>query len=122
MSPTMRTYAWLRGLGFWCEPATCTRKYGGKWDLFGCLDAVVPLGPDEALPLSRTVEIPGPCLVGVQITDDTHHAARADKIRASEGAMRFLASKGRIVVFSWGLRGARGKRKTLTLRVEEVRP
>ncbi len=129
MTPTRHSNLWLRGLGLEPEPCTWFVKFPGmkmgvRKDLLGCLDALVFLPPGDFLPISRDEPgaIDGPCIVGLQFTDDTNHAKRRAKIQASAAARRFMAAGGRIVVMSWSKGGARGKQKTWTPRIEEVTP
>lgn len=133
MSPTRRSNIWLREHGLEPEPCTWHVRFPGmrvglRKDLLGCLDALVFLDEEHLIRLSvsrapcEVPEIHGPCIVGLQFTDETSHAKRRAKVQASPAAKRFTAAGGRIVVMSWGLRGARGKRKTWTPRIQEVTP
>ena len=60
----------------------------------------------------------GPLLV--QITDGADHARRRAKILASEFFPLWIAAGGRVSVWSWSTRGARGERKVWTLREEMI--
>ena len=76
-------------------------------DFLGCIDIIA---------CSRAQGI-----VGIQVTGDPkgsagNHVKRQTKIEAEPRALRWLESGGRIEVWSWALRGERGKTKDWTLR------
>lgn len=106
MSPTARSLAQLREWG--CE-AQVVERYNRfakrRIDLFGVID-IVALYPTN--------------IVGIQACAGSSHAARMSKIRSEPRVAMWLAAGGRLQVWSWSKRGARGKRKKWTLRVEEV--
>lgn len=108
MTPTARALKSLRELGF---IAGVVERYNPhtkkKNDLFGFIDIVS----------ARE----GVGILFVQATSGSHHAARVTKIRASDEFAKLIASGGRVEVWSYAKRGARGKRKTWTLRREELR-
>lgn len=74
-------------------------------DLFGFIDLIVLIDGQ---------------IVGVQVTDSTHHATRRKKILASKNLAPWLACGAAVEVWSWGLRGKTGKRKLWTLRRERI--
>lgn len=76
-------------------------------DLFGCLDLILVKE--------------GVGIIGVQACADSSHAARVAKVKAEPRMVEWLAAGGRVEVWSWGLRGARGKRKVWTVRREEIK-
>ncbi len=111
MSPTQRALAELKRRGW---PAGVVEqtipKMFIKRDLFGVLDIVAIVPPTES---------PG-YILGIQVTSGPNHAARIAKIAAEPRATKWLEAGGRIEVWSYSKRGARGKRKVWTLRVESV--
>lgn len=76
-------------------------------DLFGCID-IVALGEGT--------------IIGLQVTGGQagNHAARRAKAIAEPRLRRWLAAGGRFEVWSYALRGAKGKRKLYTLREDPV--
>lgn len=63
-----------------------------------------------------------PGVLGIQATTGDHAAARVAKLLESEHLAPWLEAGNRAQVWSWSLRGARGKRKTWTLRIDSVGP
>jgi hypothetical protein len=107
MSPTQRSLAccrrhgWTAGIVERFNPHARVRH-----DLFGCLDLIVLDGQ------------PGP--LGVQACAGASHAARRAKMVAEPRLRAWLASGARAEIWSWSKQGPRGKRKTWTLRREEI--
>lgn len=107
-SPTARTLDWLRKAGYLAQvverwnPHAKVRK-----DLFDVIDVVAVGGGKTG------------CL-GVQACAGASHAARRDKIAASEKAQAWIAAGNRLWVMSWAKRGPRGKRKVWEPRIEEI--
>lgn len=107
-SPTQRTLARLRKLGYRAEvvekwlPYTRKRK-----DLFGCID-VIGIRPGEIL--------------GVQATSRTNQAVRLKKslTEAAEELRGWLVAGGRFEVWGWRKCGPRGKRKLWQVTRTEV--
>ena len=106
-SPTQRTLAYFRDLGFkvqvverWCQ---YSRR---RIDLFGCIDIVAVRE--------------GVGVVGIQACAGSSHAARRTKALEQEALQDWLKAGGRFEVVSWAKRGARGKRKVWTVRREEL--
>jgi hypothetical protein len=67
------------------------------------------------------IAIDGNKTIFIQVTSGANHANRRDKILASPEALRVSVSPSRrIEIWSWRKAGARGKRKTWTLRREEI--
>lgn len=144
MSPTARALAECRKRGWVAQVVeqTIPRTFI-KRDLFGVIDiiAVKPtkeqIGglccvykrPYGALPGAFTcpecgllnTRIPGE-IIGIQATSGTNHAARIAKAKAEPRLRHWVDAGGRFEIWSWAKRGARGKRKTWTLRTEEVTP
>ena len=107
-SPTQRTLARARELGWTCQVVERWNPYAKvRVDLFGCID-IVAVHPDCGV-------------LGIQACADGDHARRVAKAQAEPKLRAWLAAGGRFEVWSWGLRGERGKRKTWTLRREEIK-
>ena len=105
MSPTQRTLKALRDRGAICQVVEHFNPWAKvRVALFGVID-IVALFPDA--------------IMGVQTCDDSSHSKRRDKILASEKAKAGVRSGGQLQLWSWGQRGARGKRKVWTARVED---
>ena len=105
-SPTARTQKHLRDRGYAVAMTEHWNHYARrKQDLFGFIDT---------LALSPTT---WDALVAIQSTTGDHHAARRDKILASEITPLWLRH-ARLELWSWSLAGKRGARKLWTLRRE----
>ena len=106
-SPTKRTLAELKRRGWTAQVVERYNSFAKRRvDLFGCIDIVV-LAPDGIL--------------GIQATGGIgSHAHRRAKIEAEPRMKEWLAKGGKLQIWSWNKQGARGKRKTWQLRVEEV--
>jgi hypothetical protein len=76
-------------------------------DLFGVIDIVA---------------LAGPRIIGIQVTSGSNHAARIAKIAAEPRARAWCEAGGKIEVWSWSKRGAKGKRKVWTMREQEWTP
>jgi hypothetical protein len=105
-TPTSRCLAHARKQGW---PAGVTERWNPavkiRHDLFGWIDLVV---------------LREGAIVGVQATSGPNHASRVDKVAGL--CAPWCDSGGLAEVWSWSKRGARGKRKLWTLRVEQVEP
>lgn len=105
-SPTQRTLALLRELGYRAEvverwiPQARKRK-----DLFGCID-VLGVKPGEIL--------------GVQATTRTNQSARLKKALAETFLRDWLEAGGGFEVWGWAKVGGRGKRKTWQVHRQRV--
>lgn len=76
-------------------------------DLFGVIDIVA------------IAAVPGrKVILGIQACAGTDHAKRRDKILAEPRVAEWIAANGHLELWSWSKRGAAGKRKLWTLRVE----
>lgn len=105
-SPTSRTLQWLRKHGYVAGVVERWNPYAKvRHDLFGFIDIVA---------------IASDAIVGVQATSGANHAARVAKIRAEPNFAKWRAAGGRAQVISWSKKGARGKRKTWAVRIEDV--
>lgn len=106
--PTQRTLAELKELGFMAQVVEKWNPHAKvRQDLFGVIDVLAVK--------------PGVGIVGVQACAGASHAARRAKMLAEPRLRTWLLSGGRAEVWSWAKQGARGKRKTWTLRREEIR-
>ena len=106
-SPTSRTLAHLRGLGYLCQVVEQWLPHQRiRRDLFGIGD-VFALMPGEA-----------PLLV--QCTSGSNVAARITKALALTQLPTVLASGVAVEVWGWRLAGARGRRKTWQLTRRQI--
>ncbi len=107
MSPTARTLAHYRSLGFLVEkveqqiPGTFIKR-----DFLGCAD-LIACHPVQGI-------------VALQVTSGTNHATRRRKASQEPRLEAWLRAGGRFQVVSWRLAGAKGKRKKYEIRVEEL--
>lgn len=103
MSPTARTLAMLRELGYMAEvverfvPRVKVRR-----DLFGFCD-VEAVHPDHGF-------------LAVQATTMGNMAARRKKMEANGNVGTWLAAGGKVEIWGWAKRGARGQRKLWTVK------
>jgi len=108
-SPTARALEDLRKMGFVADVVErrLPRCFITK-DFFGCIDIIAAR--------------PGIGILAVQATggDGGNHAARIAKSIAEARLRTWLLSGGRFEVWSYRLAGARGARKTYTLRRQEI--
>jgi hypothetical protein len=107
-SPTQRALAECKRRGWTAQVVERWNPYAKvRQDLFGVID-IVALTPDG--------------IVGIQATGGQggNHAARVAKIAAEPKAQLWKAAGGKLVVWSWALRGARGEAKVWTMREENV--
>ena len=105
MSPTQRTHKHLRDRGFTVAKTEYFNWFSKRrLDLFGFID---------------TMAVHEKGIIAIQSTDDTHHAARREKILALPVA-ELLTRHIQVEIWSWGLRGKRGQKKLWTLRRENV--
>lgn len=101
-SPTQRTLAELRRLGYTAQVVERWNQYAGvRQDLFGVID-VLAIRQGEIL--------------GVQACSGSNHAARVAKIMREPKALAWIEAGGKLQVWSWQKRGPRGKRKLWGLR------
>lgn len=86
------------------------RPRGTTIDLLGIIDIVAL---DMAAPTGQRT-------IGIQATTGNggRHAEHRAKILAEPRARQWIEAGNRLELWSWALQGARGKRKTYTLRVE----
>ena len=106
MSPTQRTLQECKRRGYTAQ--VVERRIPRSFitlDLFGVID-IVALTPDGIL--------------GIQATSGANHRSRVAKSLDEPRMHSWLAAGGLFAVWSWAKRGARGKRKTWTLRTEAL--
>lgn len=105
-SPTQRTLAELRKCGATVAIVERWNSFAKiRQDLFGFIDVLALLGPN---------------IIGVQATTGSNHAARKAKILAEPRALAFVRAGGIIELHSWSETGPRGKKKTWTVRKEDI--
>lgn len=122
-SPTQRTLAELRKRGW---PAGVVEKFvrfpppGHHVDLFGVLDvvAITTEVASMAHPLGEEPPRKGTGTLGIQACAGGDHGRRRAKILAESRARLWVEAGNRLELWSWSARGAKGKRKLWTLRVE----
>jgi hypothetical protein len=106
-TPTQRTLARAREIGFQAAVVERWNPHARvRIDLFGVIDIVAVHD--------------GCGIVGIQACAGGSHSTRRAKAQASDELKRWLSAGGRFELWSWAKRGARGKRKTWTLRREEL--
>ncbi len=104
MSATSRALAECRRRGW---PSQVVERWNAwakkRIDLFGVIDivAITPGG-----------------ILGIQVTSGANHANRREKILAEKNVRAWVDAGGRFELWSYAKRGASGKRKLWTLRVE----
>lgn len=124
MTPTARSLDECRKRGWIAQVVEQNVRIPGgrmfKRDLFGVIDIVAIAAPVE---LSNGLVLPRR-IVGIQATSNNGgtHAARVRKAQEEPRLGAWLASGARFEVWSWAKQGARGKRKTWTLRTEAIEP
>lgn len=112
VSPTARALQECKKRGYEAQVVERWNWHAKKRvDLFGCIDIVA-----IALGGSLTPD----SIIGIQVTSGTNHAARIAKIKAEPRMAAWAKAGGLVWVWSWALRGGRGKRKTYQLRETEV--
>ena len=109
-SPTERTMALLRSLGYTVEKVEYNLRWSKKTtrDFCGFADILA------FRPFTR------PGVLAVQATTAAHLVERMNKINAEPRAHRWLAAKNRIWVIGWALMGPAKSRKTWTPTVREL--
>jgi hypothetical protein len=106
-SPTSRSLEYARETLGWI-PGVVERyvhQIHKKYDLFGCIDIIALCGDR---------------IMGIQATSGSNHAARVAKALKEPRLRAWLAAGGLFEVWSWSKQGKRGRRKTWTLRRQEV--
>ena len=106
MSPTQRSLAHLKQLGY-------TAKVVEKWNPFAKIRQDLFGGDLLALKSGEPVLV-------VQATTGSNHASRRTKLEADGYIDLWKGAGAALEIWSWAKQGARGKRKTWTLRREAV--
>lgn len=119
-SPTQRALKECKALGWeaqvvekWVPQA---RK---RVDLYGCIDILALADPHLFIPYGGTPAERWD-LIGIQVTSASNHAARRAKALAEPRIKHWLQAGCRFEVWSYGRKGAKGKRKLWTLRIEQL--
>lgn len=116
-SPTARSLKECRKRGWEAYVVERYNMYARKkFDMFGCIDVVVLVPARDICDGLRWK----PGILGIQATSGDNHAARRHKIADEPRMKLWLEAGGRLQIWSWAKQGARGKRKTWTLREEEI--
>ncbi len=107
-SPTQRTCAFLRAAG---HTVGITEKWNSfvkrRQDLFNFID-LVAMHPDNN------------GILAIQTTTGAHHGERRAKILELAAARLWLQTGNRIWVLSWTVKGAKGKRKLWSPRIDPI--
>ncbi len=107
MTPTQRSLKLLRDAGYRCAIVERWNQYARiRQDLWGFCDLLC-YHPTTGQ------------IMFIQTTSGANVAARLAKLRANEHAVS-LARHYRVEVHGWAKRGARGKRKMWSLRIETM--
>lgn len=124
MSPTQRSIAWLKAQGWqvartehWNSFAKIRQDVWGFADALGCHAQKIYGQPIGGEPVFMQDEND---IALFQFTTTPNMSAREAKIRASKEAAYWLRCGGKIYVYGWAKRGARGKRKVWTLTEREI--
>lgn len=111
-SPTQRTLAELRKRKMSAQVVERWNPHAKvRVDLFGVID-LLAIDSNTGNVLGRA------SILAIQACAGASHAARRDKILAEPRARQWVEAGGRLELWSWSLRGAAGKAKRWTLRVE----
>jgi hypothetical protein len=114
MTPTQRTLAELRKRNWTAQVVEHWNGFARRRiDLFGVIDIVCLSEFDDHG--NGVLHI-----MGVQCCAGSSHAPRRTKILNEPRARDWILAGGRLELWSWAKRAARGKRKTWTLRVEAI--
>ncbi len=126
VTPTARTKQWLQKQGWLVG---ITEKWNPhakiRQDLFGFADLVaIPVDLDVGDEFSCSYMGWSEFLVSppvfIQVTSGTNHAARRDKLLENENVRKVLKCCALVAIISWSKRGAKGKRKIWTPRLEWI--
>jgi len=105
-SPTARSLQECRKRGYTAQVVERWCQYSRRRiDLFGVVD-IVAITPTAIL--------------AIQACAGASHANRMTKIQAEPRTALWLQAGGKLSIWSWSKRGAKGHRKTWTLREEEI--
>jgi hypothetical protein len=105
MSPTQRSLAHLRSLGYVCQVVETWNSFARvRRDLFGCIDIVALKD--------------GAPLLGIQCTSTPNLSARRTKCEAM--GRRWITTGNQFELWGWAKQGPRGQRKIWTLKREAL--
>ena len=108
MTPTARTLAYLRKLGYEAAVVEKWNMYARiRQDLFGCVD-VVGIRPDQN------------GVLGIQATTTSNQAARLAKAMSIPHLRTWLQAGNTFQVWGWAKKGAKGKRKLWEVSIRNV--
>lgn len=117
-SPTARTLAECRKRGWAAQVVERWNPHAKvRVDLFGVIDLIAIVPPADPLEPRPVVGDRG-YILAIQACAGSTHANRRDKILAEPRAREWVEAGGHLELWSWSQRGAKGKRKLWTLRVE----
>lgn len=118
-SPTQRALAECRKRGWTAQVVEKWNPHARiRQDLFGCIDVVALHTKPLAMVLGETLWANG--IIGIQACAGSSHSARLAKIKAEPRMTEWLKAGGKLLLWSWSKRGARGEAKRWTLREEAV--
>lgn len=121
MTPTARTLAYCRKQGWLAQVVELTvPRTFIKRDLFGIIDIVAVVPRREFQGLRDEWFAERSHIIGIQACAGASHAARRTKALAEPRLAAWLEAGARFEIWSWAKQGARGKRKTWTLRREAI--
>ena len=121
VSPTQRALAECKRRGWTAQVVEKWNPHARvRQDLFGVIDLVAIVPPAIAPAIGVPCSVSSGCIVGIQACAGSSHAARMTKVRAEPRAAEWVNAGARLLVWSFAKRGARGKRKTWTLREEAL--
>jgi len=107
VSPTQRSMALLRKEGSVFQVVERWNAFARRRiDLFGCID-IVCIHPTRGI-------------IGIQATSGTNHSARISKSLAEPKLKNWLEAGGKFEVWSWAKKGAAGKAKRWTCRIQPI--
>jgi hypothetical protein len=114
-SPSARSMKALRDEGYIVAKVEQRLPIPGKFvtkDCYGFGD-LLAARRDDVIPFQGVIAL-------VQVTSGSNHNARREKIMAEPLAELWKSAGGKIFLHSWAKRGPRGKRKTWTLKAEQL--
>jgi hypothetical protein len=114
ISPTQRTLKEARLRGYEVQVVERWNPHAKvRVDLFGVIDLV-------AITAAEQLGCEPMRILGIQACAGGSHATRRAKILAEPRAKQWIEAGGLLSIWSWAKQGARGKRKTWTLRIEAI--
>ena len=105
MSPTQRTIAYLKKMGYSVAIVEKWNMFAKiRQDLFGFIDIVAIKEGENGV-------------FGIQATSDANASTRVHKCEANPLLKVWLDAGNKFQVWGWGKKGAKGKRKLWELRI-----